>query len=32
LQKRGQYVATNELLDQLNRHFGDKSVKFADGH
>lgn len=32
LQKRGQYVATNELLDQLNRHFGDKSVKFDDGH
>lgn len=32
LQKRGQYVATNELLDQLNRHFGEKATKFADGH
>ena len=32
LQKRGQYVATNELLDQLNLHFGGKAVKFADGH
>lgn len=32
LQKRGQYVATNELLDQLNSHFGGKAVKFADGH
>ena len=32
LNKRGQYVATNQLVDQLNKHFGDKTLQFKDGH
>ena len=30
LQKRGQYVATNELIDQLNAHFDSKG--YEEGH
>jgi hypothetical protein len=32
LQKRGQYVATNELLEQLNKQFGSKTEQYPDGH
>lgn len=32
LQKRGQYVASNNLLDQLNSQFGEKYWKYGDDH
>ena len=33
LQKRGQYVASNQLLDQLNKQFGGvQAQQYPDGH
>lgn len=32
LQKRGQYVESNKLLDQLNKQFGEAARKLEDGH
>ena len=32
LQKRGQYVASNQLLDQLNKQFGEAAYKYPDDH
>lgn len=32
LQKRGQYKATNELLDTLNEQFGSAAIAYGDDH
>lgn len=33
LQKRGQYVASNQLLDQLNKQFGGiQAIQYEEGH
>jgi hypothetical protein len=32
LQKRGQHVKANELIEDLNRQFGSKSAKYPEGH
>lgn len=32
MQKRGQYVDSNKLLDQMNKQFGEAARKLKDGH